>query len=863
MPNRKALVILALLCLLPIIFFSELLFSNQVLYRDDISWIHYPLSILKAQLLRSGQVFLWNPHIQFGFPQLADQDVLALHPLNLLFLLPVKPTLALSFFVVAHFVLACIFSYLLARSLSISRVGALVTAVTFAFGGYLMAQLTNLNVVTGSVWLPLILLLFVKALHKKSLPYAVLCGAAIALQIVASHPQVVFYSVLTLGAYGIFWLIRLWRDDELAVREKRRTTIVLLSLMAIAVLGGLFLAAVQIAPTWELTQLSPRATGVVYDTMTTFSLPPYNLLTFLFPNILGNPVIGYTGEWTFEELHAYVGILPLMLIPWAWAKKRRDGHVAFFAILAGGALLLALGRYTPLYHLLARVPGFNFFRVPARWLFIASFSFSVLAGYGLDALLVSRDRAVSRRFAIFWRILSWLTFGIILVLVALLIGGQPAIQALGQLGKGPLSTQTPGWAYTLVQGLGRFPLVQLSKPLDTTLSSLNPSLLFILLSSSGLLLIYLWTKRRIAASTFKILAVGLIVVDLFLTGGTTINPVRNASYFELPIESRAFLQQNAGLHRIASFVYRDQVVDLLNDMPTAYGLYSADGHVSQLVLQRYYDLSTAPLKPAALWNLMGVKYMLVEEGPAYPGYVQEFVGKRLEIDENRSVLPRAFIVHGAEILPSQQAALERLLAGDFDPSRTVILEEEPSPGLDLAVPLQPDLHGAEIAAYAPDRVVINADLKADGFLVLSDTYYPGWEALVDGQETKIYQADYLFRAVPLKQGTHVVEFRYRPGSFRIGLTISLATGAILCAVLLFFVIGRRYRVLGLRGSEKLLAKVGGAAGALLHRQEHIDRLTDGIQDQELDQGQEQDHDESDNAGRRTAEIDAGCLKVEG
>ena len=106
LPGGRDLLILLLLCLLPIISFSALLFSNQTLYRDDISWIHYPLSVLKSQLLRSGQVFLWNPHIQFGFPQLADQDVLALYPLNLFFLLPVKPALALSLFAVAHFVLA-------------------------------------------------------------------------------------------------------------------------------------------------------------------------------------------------------------------------------------------------------------------------------------------------------------------------------------------------------------------------------------------------------------------------------------------------------------------------------------------------------------------------------------------------------------------------------------------------------------------------------------------------------------------------------------------------------------------------------------------------------------------------------------
>ena len=780
LPDRRDFLLLALLCLLPIISFSALLFSNQVLYRDDISWIHYPLSILKAQLLRSGQVFLWNPHVQFGFPQLADQDVLALYPLNLFFLLPVKPSLALSLFAVAHFALAGMLSYLLARSLRISRGGALVTALVFAFGGYLMAQLTNLNVVTGSIWLPLIFWLFMKTLHSKSLSYAVFCGAAIALQIVAGHPQVVFYTVLTLGAYGVFWAVRLWRGDENAMQGKGRTAILLLALMAVAVVGGLSLAAAQIVPTWELTGFSPRATGMVYETMTSFSLTPHNLLAFLFPNVLGNPVIGYVGELTFEELHAYVGILPLLLIPWAWAKKRRDGHVTFFAILAGVALLLALGGYTPLYRLLVHAPGFDFFRVPARWLFIVSFFLSVLAGYGFDALAEGHDRAASRRLTLFWKILFWLNLAIFLVLVALLIGGQQAVQALDHLGQGLLSKRALEWALISVQGLIRLPLVRFSGSLDKTLSSLNPALLFMLLSSSGFLLIHLWRQRRIATAAFKILATGLIVIDLFLTGGTTINPVRSASYFELPIESRSFLQQNAGLYRIAPLVYGDQVVHLMNDMPTAYGLYSSGGHVSALVLQRYYNLSMAPSYPAALWDLMGVKYMIVDRRQTCPGYVRVFDGKQLEICENGSVLPRAFVVHRAEVLPSEQAVLERLLDDDFDPSRAVILEEEPSSAIDRAISSESDLHGAEIVTYSPDRVVIEADLKADGFLVLSDTYYPGWEALVDGREAKIYQADYLFRAISVEQGNHIIEFRYRPRSFRIGLMISLLSGAILC-----------------------------------------------------------------------------------
>jgi heme exporter protein D len=787
LPNKRDVLILTLLFLLPVISFSELFFSSKTLYRADITWVHYPMAIFKARLLRSGQIPFWNPHILFGFPQMADQDVLAFYPLNVFFLLPLKPYFTLSCFSVAHFFLAGILSYVMARSLQISRVGAFITAVTFALSGYLMAQLTNLPIMTGSVWLPLILFFLVKALQTMSPTYAVLCGGAIALQIFASHPQATFNSFFTLGSYGSFRLIRLWRSSEMTIEEKRTKIIVLLSLLVIAVLVGLGLAVIQIAPTLELKGWSPRSAGLSYRTMTSYSLPPDHLLTFLFPNILGNPVIGYKGEDNFEEMHAYVGILPLMLIPWAWAKRKQDDHVTFFSILALVSLLLALGRYTPLYHLLVYIPGFNFFRVPARWLFTVTFSFSTLAGYGFDVLVKGHKRAESRFFAAFWRVLSWLNLAITLLMLACLALGQQIIQPLNNL-RGVFSEQTLERLLLLLHGLTQLPLIKFSDSLSMTLSSLNPALLFVLLSNAGFLVIYLWNRRRITATTFQVVVVSLTVVDLLLTGGTTVNPVREASYYSRQFGSTAFLQQNCGLYRIyptAAKGEKDVVENLLEDIPTMYGLYSVFGHAA-LPVERHKTFVRTMRKSAALFNLAGVKYVLLEEDPGYPGYVRAYVGSDFEIYENESVLPRSFIVHHAEVIPSEQAVLDRLLSEDFDPSRTVILAEEPPPSFGQdGLPSEPDLHGAEITSYSPHQVVIEADLQADGFLVLSDTYYPGWKVYVDGREDKIYQADYLFRAVFLKQGRHVVEFRYNPLSFRIGLAISLATGAILCAMAMY------------------------------------------------------------------------------
>ena len=79
-----------------------------------------------------------------------------------------------------------------------------------------------------------------------------------------------------------------------------------------------------------------------------------------------------------------------------------------------------------------------------------------------------------------------------------------------------------------------------------------------------------------------------------------------------------------------------------------------------------------------------------------------------------------------------------------------------------------------IDSYQPERVTLSVQAKSDAYLVLADAWYPGWVARVDGVETSIQRADYIFRAVRVSAGTHQIEFVYQPMSLYIGVAISLA-----------------------------------------------------------------------------------------
>ena len=142
----------------------------------------------------------------------------------------------------------------------------------------------------------------------------------------------------------------------------------------------------------------------------------------------------------------------------------------------------------------------------------------------------------------------------------------------------------------------------------------------------------------------------------------------------------------------------------------------------------------------------------------------------VRVYENASALPRSFVVHSA-ILESNPDPSELFRPGAFDPSQTVILEE----AFDISRLSGSGEATVEFTDYTPMKVTIHASLTSPGFLILNDTYYPGWRALVDGEERKIYRANYLFRAVYLFPGDHTIEFVYRPLSLYCGLAISLLT----------------------------------------------------------------------------------------
>jgi hypothetical protein len=202
-------------------------------------------------------------------------------------------------------------------------------------------------------------------------------------------------------------------------------------------------------------------------------------------------------------------------------------------------------------------------------------------------------------------------------------------------------------------------------------------------------------------------------------------------------------------------------------------------------------ISVRSLLPGAQFHLRGLALIDDRTGTSRtlsvdPAYRLVHSGD-VKIYENLTVLPPAFVVHRARVVPDDGAALDLLGDPAFDPAREAILAEGEAL---LAEGAQSEAGSvAHIVAYEPEQVQLRVNLDAPGYLVLTDTYYPGWTAEVDGQPAPIYRADLYFRAVPLDAGDHQITLRFQPASARLGLGLSLA--AWLALALLFALISSR------------------------------------------------------------------------
>lgn len=715
---------------------------------SDIVSIIYPWRIYGIELLKKGIWPLWIPHALAGAPLLANFQSGLFYPLNFLFFL-LSNVNAWSIYIVLQPVLASVFCFAFLRNLRLNTLSSLIGSFIFAFSGFMQVWLEYGIIGHAGLWLPLVLLGIDKILTKPSILWVVIGSLAIGFSLLAGYPQISVFLLFVSFLYGIWQL--------LTVKGKRNQRMILVFLFLFIL--GIALASIQLIPAFELWQDSIRQVDTSAEAFNYGLNPISKLILFFAPDFYGNPGTGnYWGEGAYNESVSYISIAGFLLAIIAFFGIKKKGVLLFFKALLPFSLLMAFAN--PLSNLVYSL------RLPilastsaGRFLFIAGFCLAILAAFGADLILLKKKSKF------FFR-------SLLIIFVSFLIFSGIILFQSGLWPEQDLLTNL---------SVVRRNLILPTALLLTSLVLLVGARLIPFLKIKKITLLFLFF---------------LIIFDLFRFG-FKYNPFVNKNYLYPETELTNFLKKQSGFNRFTGLIPPSMFI--------SYNLSSPEGY-DPLVLKRYSEFANQINEEefkfisagrrwviinqheSPLLNLLGSKFLLSSNpqpksdwDPWYFQYPEEkyqlvFQYGYSQIYENREALPRAFIVHNFRVLTDEEI-LRTLMDKYFEPRETLLLEEKPlnSPEEKLGE------EEVEInqSSYFDNQILIKTKSFADGFLFLSDNYYPGWKAYIDGRETEIYRANYTFRAVFIPQGEHKIEFLFQPQSFKLGLVISMMTVLIL------------------------------------------------------------------------------------
>lgn len=791
----------------PVIWRGQALFWGTPLLQF-IPWWH-----TAWQAVLAGHLPLWNPLLGMGAPLLANYQTGLFYPPNwlyfILYLVGGTEIMAWgqAWLVAMHLAWTAAGMALLTRRLGLPAFGQAVSALAFGLSGYLVARAGFLSINAAAAWMPWILAFLTPGIDPqpgasgglgKRLPpdFFKLVGC-LTMQLLAGHAQTAWYTLLLAGLWSGYLnlasrtpqgggtpsvrLQRLWRGW--------------LGL-GLALLLACGLGAAQLLPTLEYLGQSQRAEAVSYQLAMTYSLWPWRLLGLLAPGLFGSPVQGdYWGYANFWEDALYVGMLPFLLalggaLRGVWKglsilvrrQQQKEapraeavplpvpelpaGLTGFCLVLFAVALVWGLGQNTPVFPWLYRhVPTFNLFQAPTRVMIWAEFSLALLAGIG-----AGRWRRPEGR-ALYWtRLGSAGAFAVALGagLAWLLLGTAEGGDGLGLHPSFVRATALAGF-----WGLGAGLLSLVAPPRDGPGRTVN---------------LTLW---QCGVTLF-------IALDL-TAAGWGLNPGGDLALFRPRSDT---LIHQAGLS--------DQ------------RLYFAPAEEYDLKYKRFLRFDT--FDPGEAWvnlrlialpntNLLDGLAVISNFDPLVPGHYAAWVEElgRLAAEGRQRRLRFMGVGGIVQLAPEEPLGVKVLqlsgssrvhwlpcgrlaetpqqawlLLGEVDWARQVVLEAtEPfpaellqSPECELGQPdAQPDFSWRE---EGPNRIVIEVRNAQPGFLVLADTWYPGWQARLDGHRVPLWRANTAFRAIWLPEGATRVEFVYRPLSFYGGLGLSgLCTLALL------------------------------------------------------------------------------------
>ena len=719
--------------------------------------LYYPYMRLTQTMYRRLELPLWNPHNFAGNPHMAEMQSGVFYPLQF-FMLFIPLPLYWTLFQFSGFFLAGLFTYFYLRQLKLNQLAALFGGSTFMFSTFMFTWNQEVIIALHSIlWLPLILLSVDKFIAGRT-RWWLIGLAGLTFSILSGYWQTSFYVMVAALAYMLLrraWGLLIWFPLSLG------------------------LTAFQLLPTAELYQLSSRSlvnnTPELLNIFKDFLLRPFHAILLLIPDFFGHPTTRNffaNPAANYYEMALFIGTIPIVFALTAVLTPRGSpfhfggqafghprGEKWFFALLG----LISLSFAFDLPHSRAvydwQIPVLST-GIAHRILFLPAFSGAVLAAFGLSDWFKTKKP-----------IAIWVSSLLITtVLAGVFIFLFKVFKDPGQY-LWPFDPKLVWWPISMR-------------------NSIIPATIFMLFML--LMLLSLKVRRMYIAVVIIALSLAQNLYQFF-----KFTPFSEAQFVYPSHPTIKFLQDNAGLNRYLG--YHGPIIG--SNLATYYGLYTIEGFDSlneRLRTQLIYSTAKGQLERTMarsadaildrdytkiysrrVLSLMGVKYLI--DYPKYPDLADTGIAPDLPEDEQKLIwqdgdwtiyeytkaLPRAFLASSYIKTTDHQATADLIYDPQVNLREQLILTQDPA--LELA---DDPREQTDIIDYRPTKVVIHTQSATNQLLFLSDTFYPGWHATIDGQSAPILRADLAFRAVPVSAGDHTVTMTYFPDSFKYGLYIA-------------------------------------------------------------------------------------------
>ena len=740
--------------------FPRVLLFGEVFYDRDLHVDFFPQAEAFVRAIFSSSWPVWDSTVAFGQPLLADPSAQVLYPPHWLNLL-LPPWRYYVVFVLAHVLLTAEGARRLSRGLGLSPVAALLAGALWAASGPLQSLVSAWHHFAGAAWIPWVLLAVLSTLKEpttRNIRYWALAQGA---QLLAGSAEM---ATLTLALTG---LAAVTTCGPASRPSRLRAAAVALGL-AIALAAAVWIPAAELASRSARRQL-PAASRTLW------SLHPARLFE------VASPVRWHESGGAPSPLRSppepmppflpsvYLGVVTLILAGVGLARPGR--HRLWLGLAAAGAGLVALGPHTPVYGaLVTLVPPLGFFRYPTKAWPAVGLAVSLLAGLGFDAL---RAGPAKRRERLLWSILGaaplllaaatlWLT----------LRAGLPGSGAIDPRLPAALGLALGAVAYLAVMRGGAKVATalallavadlaaahhDLNKTTTAELLAYRPPFVDALRGSDrSRVYVYDYTGIRGRADLYlghEPYVLASVPPEL----GLARSQVLSQRLYPFPPTAGRF-----GIEGSFDLDARRLYPDFLSRL--VLGLRAAEGTPSHLRL-----LQAGAVSHVVALHQRGFEDLRLEK------QLRTLFPEQLYVFSVPKPVPRAYAVSSARFADDAEA-LRLLASGSIDLANEIVLSSSTRSVQRMGKTVPPAPSGREVL---PDRVTLTIQMPTPGFVVLVDTWDPGWRATVDGQEAEVLRANLAFRAVAVPAGEHVVEMRYRPRSVLVGAAVSVAAVALL------------------------------------------------------------------------------------